>query len=336
VPARDGSIRYVTNSELQTFKACKRKWWLAYWRKLTPRKEDVTGVRGLGTRLHLALAERYSIGGTELSALEMLRDSFAADLDMLLEQQRLEEHAELLKDKELGMIMLEGYFEWVAEEGVDIGLDIYAVEAEVSAPLGLVDVLSGAPIELLGRLDTRARREIDGAKMFLDHKSVGSFSQATNTLHMDEQMLMYHLLEILDAMKDGTPFEQVDRCDGGIYNMLRRVKRTSRAKPPFYHREEVHHNLHELRSFYYRVMNTIADIMHLEQELAHTPPEDQHKVAYPRPSRDCTWSCDYFAVCPLFDDGSHAEGLLNSAFVEYDPLSRYIDMENGLDEGETA
>jgi len=335
MPARDGSIRYVTNSELQTFKACRRKWWLAYWRKLTPVKEDRTGARGVGTHIHLALAERYKPGGTEAEAHQMLANSYAADLSMYEEQQRLDEIPQLQKDQELATIMLEGYFEWVAEEGADIGLDIYATEAEVSAPVGLTDVLSGAPIELLGRLDVRVRRETDGARLFLDHKNVGSFSQATQTLHMDEQMLMYHLLEMLDQTARGIAPEDQVRCDGGIYNMLRRVKRTASAKPPFYAREEIHHNLTELRGFYVRVMNTIRDIMLLEQDLATSPEDQHHLIAYPRPSRDCTWSCDFYAACHLFDDGSHVEGLLSSAYTSYDPLARYTEQESGL-EGESA
>lgn len=335
MPARDGSIRYVTNSELQTFKACRRKWWLAYWRKLTPVKEDFTGARGVGTHLHLALAERYRPGGSESEALEMLAKSYAADLTSLEADARYDDMQQLEKDRELATIMLEGYFEWVAEEGADVGLDIYASEAEVSAPIRLTHVLTGTPIELLGRLDVRVLREMDGARMFLDHKSVGSFSQATQTLHMDEQMLMYHLLEMLDQTARGIAPEDQVRCDGGIYNMIRRVKRTASAKPPFYAREEIRHNLTELRGFYVRVMNTIRDIMQLEQDLSQTPEDQQHLVAYPRPSRDCTWSCDFFSVCHLFDDGSHAEGLLSAAFTSYDPLARYTAQESGL-EGETS
>jgi len=337
MPVRDGSVRYITNSELQTFKTCKRKWWLAYWRRLTPLREDVTGVRSIGTRLHLALAARYTPDGTEADALVMLSDSYAADLVRLNDLGQYNEAEELMKDRDLAITMLEGYFDWTAEEGADVGIEVYATEDEISAELaGVTDASTGAPVSLLGRLDARFIREIDGARMFLDHKTVGSFSQATATLHMDEQMLMYHLLEILDGMRDGTPFEEVPRCDGGVYNMLRRVKRSSRSKPPYYGREEIRHNVHELRSFYFRTMRTIADIMQLSTMLARTPLEEQHTLAYPRPSRDCVWSCDYYMACPLFDDGSHVEGLLNTAFVNYDPLARYADNTSDLNEGETV
>ena len=335
MPERDGSIRYVTNSELQTFKKCRRKWWLAYWRKLAPVREEFTGVRSLGTRLHASLAVRYRPGGTAVDALVVLEDGIAADLSRLDEMGDQNGIDELHKDAELARIMLEGYFDWVEEEGVDIGLEIIGDEQEVSAPfaghLGLQDV----PVHLLGRLDVRARREIDGARFFIDHKSVGSFSQAITTLHMDEQMLMYHLLEMLEQLARGVPTDEQERCDGGIYNMLRRVKRSARAKPPFYAREEVHHNVHELRSFYQRVDYTVREILELERKLTTTPQEQQHLVAYPSPTRDCTWSCDYFHVCHMLDDGSHAEGFITTYFASYDPLARYATQESGLEEGET-
>lgn len=324
MPVSDGSIRYVTNSEMQTFKKCKRKWWLAYWRRLTPVKEDIGGVRGLGTRLHASLRVRYRPGGTAAAALAVLDEGITADYDRLFAEEDYVGAEAVMKDGELARIMLEGYFEWVEEEGVDIGLEFIADEAEVTAPIPLVTE-QGVPVQLLGRLDVRARRELDGARFFIDHKSVGSFSQATQTLHMDEQMLMYHLLEELEQLARDVPESERERCDGGIYNMLRRVKRTSRAKPPFYHREEVRHNLHEMRSFYQRVDHTVRGILDLELQLSLTKPELQHLVAYPSPTRDCTWQCDFFHVCPLFDDGSHAEGFVATYFTSYDPLARYAD-----------
>lgn len=323
---RDGSIRYVTNSEVQTFKKCRRKWWFAYWRRITPLKQDVTGVRGLGTRLHAALGACYRPGGSPTAALSVLEAGIADDRSRVVTSEQVEA---LEKDAALARIMLEGYFQWVAEEGVDVGLEIFGDEQEVTAPLSGVPY--DVPVHLLGRLDVRARREIDGARFFIDHKSVGSFSQATQTLHMDEQMLMYHLLEMLEQVARGIPIEEQDRCDGGIYNMLRRVKRTARAKPPFYAREEIHHNVHELRSYYQRVHNTILAIVGLEQELSVSPRESQHLIAYPSPSRDCVWSCDFFHVCHMFDDGSNAEGLITTWFQSYDPLDRYAEQETGTD-----
>jgi hypothetical protein len=46
-------------------------------------------------------------------------------------------------------------------------------------------------------------------------------------------------------------------------------------------------------------------------------------IAYPRPSRDCTWKCPFYAVCPMFDDGSAAEEAIAEMFVESDPYAYY-------------
>jgi hypothetical protein len=51
--------------------------------------------------------------------------------------------------------------------------------------------------------------------------------------------------------------------------------------------------------------------------------QDHHYVAYPRPSRDCKWKCNFFAVCPLFDDGSAAEHAITELYTVGDAYSYY-------------
>jgi len=164
-------------------------------------------------------------------------------------------------------------------------------------------------------LDVRLRRKTDGVRMFEDHKTVGNFASKRKTLHMDPQMLHYHLLEFLN-----TP-EGEARCDGAIYNMLRRVKRTPQAKEPFYERVEVHHNSFEIDAYRRRLMGAARDIMRMEREL--DAGADHMSVAYPHPMEDCSWSCDFFPVCPMFDDGSHVEAAIAALYEEQDPMARY-------------
>ena len=47
------------------------------------------------------------------------------------------------------------------------------------------------------------------------------------------------------------------------------------------------------------------------------------QVAYPTPSRDCTWKCPFFAVCPMFDDGSAVEEAIENMFDTGDPYAYY-------------
>lgn len=307
IPAAE---RKVSNSEVQTWKRCRRKWWFAYYRKLKLITEPTTGPRALGLRAHYALAEFYRTGR---HPVEVFNETVVQDYENTPEEQ----HEDIKKQADLGRIMLEGYLDWVAESGADAGLSIVGIEQAVEVPSGVEGV------NLLGRLDMRVRREVDDAQLFLDHKTVGNLTEPIRTLHMDEQMLMYHLLEYLLLSVWGQGNARY--TDGGLYNMLKKVKRTSQATPPFYDRVEVRHNIHELRSYYLRVMGTIRDILEATKLLDEG--NDARWVAYPTPMKNCTWDCDFFAICPMFDDGSNAEGLLTSIYIEGDPYERYTDPE---------
>ena len=52
----------LSNSEIQVFKDCRRKWWLNYYRRLQPKQKDYTGALALGSRIHEALDQHYSTG----------------------------------------------------------------------------------------------------------------------------------------------------------------------------------------------------------------------------------------------------------------------------------
>jgi hypothetical protein len=149
----------------------------------------------------------------------------------------------------------------------------------------------------------------------LTHNTVGgSLSDFANLAPMNEQVLTYMLLE---QMKKG----EENRSEGGIFTMLKKVKRTARAAPPFYDQIEVRHNIFTLRSFWDRIHGVIADLMRVRKALDDG--ESHSKVAYPSPSRDCKWKCSFFSICTMFDDGSSAEQALTEMFEEADPYAYY-------------
>jgi hypothetical protein len=309
---RDDGMRRISNGELKTFKRCRRKWYLGYYRKLGLAFESPFGARALGTRVHHALSVWYVPDGVERgdpfeTFEETVREDFArcADDPHKLEQIR--------KDAELGRIMLEGYFQWLAETGADEGLRVIASETKLEVDPGF-----GDNTRLIAKMDVRAVREQDNARLFIDHKTVGSLTEPTKMLPLDEQMKHYHLIEYLDLLASGHAEE---RTEGALYNMLKKVKRTERAKPPFYDRVQVNHNLDVLRSYWLRVRGEVASIVHLEQQLEAG--WDHLEVAYPNPTRDCTWDCDFYHVCSMFDDGSRSEDYLAANFVVINPLKRY-------------
>lgn len=438
----------VTQSELKTYKRCKRQWWLSYYRRLGLRAVDVAGPSAVGTKVHNALERYYAYGEDPL-----------VQVDFLVEQDVVaypEMETAIREDGSLCRIMLEGYLEWLAETGIDSDLEVLSTEETLEV---FFAEIHGQYVTLLGKLDMRVRRRSDNARLFLDHKTVPDLTTPTKTLHLDEQMFHYMLLERLSlaekqakgtvyvpsaahlsgngpgtqstasmavpAMREANPsdgymvgppqgrgsheqhasqsagdalrvpFQSAQQgedghvqsgaspenqrsseeagpinagvvggieveelrsaqeavglvhpgaarshrsehqpssdpfewVDGGLYNMLRKVKRTARAKPPFFAREEVRHNVHELRSYWKRVYGMVSDIITTKMVL--DTGGDPLVACYPTPRKDCSWDCDFFAVCGMFDDGSDVEPLLADIFTEIDPHQRYADKPAG-------
>ena len=135
------------------------------------------------------------------------------------------------------------------------------------------------------------------------------------TLKQDEQMLWYDIIERINAVPLG------ERTDGALFNMIRRVKRTKTAKPPFFQRIEIRHNTYEIQSFYHRLWGTIDTMLQVERALDNG--ESHFIRAYPTPAADCHWSCDHYLTCPLFDDGSRVEAMIERYYIIGDPLAYY-------------
>ncbi len=294
----------ISNSEIQTFKECRRKWWLVYYRRMQPKSRSFTGPLALGSRIHEALDQYYALGTPLLKAhSDLVKD------DRALMDADFRDTTGLDTEAELGRIMLEGYLQWIAEEGIDSELEIVSTEEKISVPLFNGDV------ELQGKLDMRVRRKIDGVRMFRDFKTVGgSLSDFADLAPMNEQVLTYMLLE---SQKE----DETSRSEGGIFTMLKKVKRTASAKPPFYDQVEVRHNIFTLRSFWNRIHGVIMDLMRVRKALDDG--ESHSLVAYPTPTRDCKWKCQFFTICTMFDDGSSAEQALSEMFEESDPYAYY-------------
>lgn len=313
----------VSNSLLQDFKRCRRRWWLRWYRSLALQTENYVGVRSTGTRIHAALAAWYVPDGQvrvdprqaleravveDWTKIAKLAEQRGADQDQLTSLAE-----EFAKSTNLERAMVEGYVQWLEETGVDSGLRVIASETTLTAYL---ETASGRPVVAIGLLDARAYREVDGVRMFVDHKSVQELTSPPLTLQQDEQMLHYHLLEWLNTV------EGEARCDGALYNMLRRVKRTARATPPFYERVQVDHNVRELESYRTRMLAAADEVMTATERLDRG--ESHLAVAYPSPRPSCRYDCDFFAVCGLLDDGSRAEDMLAALYHPVNPNDRYL------------
>ena len=301
----DGDV--ISNSESGTFRRCRRKWMLQYYRRLGHPEDKFppTGAMHIGIAIHDAMEAYYGHGE---SPIQVLRDIYnwhikrwEDDPDAVIE---------IAKDRDMAIIMVEGYLDWASLEGIDAEIEITGAEEIMTA-----DMPNG--YTLLGKLDVTGVNKENGFKFFIDHKTVGDLVRPAKQMELNEQYPTYALLQRLNVGASRA-------VDGGYVNMLRRVKRTVQAKPPFYKRADVKFNEHQLRSMHRKIRGVISEIIEVRRRL--DAGEDHHIVAYPTPNADCDWDCPFRDVCPLMDDGSRYEDMLNKEFVEItNPYSRYTD-----------
>ncbi len=266
----------------------------------------MNGPLALGSRVHGALEMFYRDGLDLIESYNALLD----DDVVIAEAEWM--NVDLVKSEgEMGRIMLEGYLDWIAEEGIDSEYDIISNEETLEMPL-----LDGEVV-LRGKLDQRIRRKADGVRLIRDFKTVGqSFEVYARTLHLNEQVLTYMTLEAYHN-KEG------DRSEGAEFILLKKNKRTAAAKPPFYQREEILHNDFTLRSFYQRLHGTVTEIMNTKRWL--TEGVDHRLVAAPHPTGECPWKCQFFSICGMFDDGSAVDEAIADQFDVGNPDARYDD-----------
>ena len=315
-------MRQFTNTEIQTWKNDRRLWWLKYHRRLKPVRVNPVSVSALGTLVHAGLDVHYSKSGDPLHEIRqrILLDGIAVnDCAEFSEEQKATKCADVEKQGELAVIMVEGYLEWLEETGEDVGLTVVGSEQRLEVPLGSFDPqLEG--VSMLAKLDVRFHRDLDDAILFMDHKTVAEFTTKTKLAYSDEQFLHYHLMDRLSGLLG---LSDAPRADGAILNMLRKVKRTARSKPPFYAREFVRHNDEYLRSYWMRLMEVIREIRTAEARLAAG--DDHRAVCYPNPTRDtATWrGKEFWPIYTMFDDGSDVESVIHFSYEHGDPWAYY-------------
>jgi hypothetical protein len=302
-------MKYLTASEMRTFQRCQRKWWLQEYRGMRKLGGEVQFNRplGIGNRVHEALAAYYTPEDS-VSPLEWLSRSRDEDLSKFPERQ-----ADILAECELAEIMLTGYVEWLAETGEDQALTVIEAEKAVVVPLE-----AGSDVSLLTKLDARVSHDEYGSRLALEHKTTGAFNQLEPELRINPQALTEHLAEYLHLLQTD---EDPETAQGVLFNMLRKVKRTAKANPPFYKRVHVRHTKTELRNHWYHVV-ALAD--QIEEATRRLDAGESHQtVVPPAPMGTCAWQCQFFQLCPMFDAEQDAEMALLSKFIPGNSLERY-------------
>lgn len=297
----------ISNSEVQLWKACRRSWYVQYYLQKQPRTVNPVGAMQLGTRVHAAL-EGYYNPEIKADPVHLLRAIYDMDAEAFPEKED-----ELRTEEVLAETMVAGYVEWLAETGADEGLTVLGVESSIEVPF-CQDRLGD--VYLRARLDMRVRTR-HGSIMFLDHKTCMSFLTA-DYLDRDEQAKHYMMLERMSSTDSDA------WCQGGIFNMLRKVKRGPKAVPPFYKREHVTFNNEVMNSMYYRTYSVVKEIIDARTALDEGQPHQL--IVYPSPGKDCVWRCPLASgICSMMDDGSDWQGAVENEFVSTDPYARYTE-----------
>lgn len=299
-------ILRISNSEISTFKDCRRRWFLSYYRQLGKKEQKFSGPLALGSRVHRALELYYNEPGSDLLAhwSELVRQ------DRITLEAEFRDTTDFDNEAELGRLMLEGYLQWNADEGIDSDLEVVSNEERLTTTM-----LDGR-VELMAKIDQRVRRKVDGVRLFRDWKTTANFSDLTKGAQLNEQFLTYQVIE-------ATQKDEKERCEGALVTMLKKVKRTASARPPFFDQIEIRHNVFALRNFWTRLHGELADMVATRDAL--DAGADHQMVVYPRPSRDCSWKCDFYAICPMFDDGSAVEAAIEMAYQKREPYDYYGD-----------
>lgn len=213
--------------------------------------------------------------------------------------------SQLEDDGDLGRIMLEGYVEWVTSEGLDEGLSVIGVEQKLTLPL------YDNQVHLIGKMDLRIRTS-DDSRSVLDFKTAANFSDY-NLAPMFEQGPTYW---ILDRTSD-----EKDRIDSFKLRLLRKVKRTARATPPFYEEIDVRYNAFAMRNFWSRLHGVLRDMLRAQKAL--DAGGDPMTIVYPTPTRNCSWECEFVNICPMFDSGEAAQEMLDAEFERGNAFDYY-------------
>lgn len=275
-------MKHINQSEMTTFVRCRRKWDWTYREDLV--RPGYESNLSTGSAVHAALQAYYS-GKQVWPALE---DYWREAAEALHPEDPAAN--QLAKDMTLSNVMVEGYFEWLAETAEDAGLTTVAVEEKVEYQL-TEDVVLHGTLDLV-------QVDQNGHLWLVDHKTCKDFGVlADRRLVMNFQLLTY---AVLCEEFFGQPIH------GAKLNMLRKVLRTGNAKPPFYHRESVTFNRHQLDAHRTHMKAIIQDL--LEVELGYG-------AVYPVVDGDCSWKCPFLSVCALADDGGDIEGALNDLYV---------------------
>lgn len=315
----DDNVRFVSHSEFNAYRRCRRSWFVHYvLKRAQPPAEP--GALDLGRITHEGL-EVITNNGTLSEAKQRIlavakEDAETAEMTRItlglpnipLSEQWMEAAGDAQN-------YIEGYVQWLEDTGADQRYVTYAAEEEMQMPL-VTGRTTGRQWILRGKLDRRMRDRATGRLTYMDYKTCATFESVMDRAYISEQFPCYEAL-----LEYNHPDEQ---CSAGVWRMLRKVKRARNAEGEFFRDHSVSINAKHVNAVITRfgIMALEMDLLeHMWFEFGDTD------VFYPTPNDSCRWQCPIKHECPMFDDGSRVFDMLDVQFVEINPYARYGELE---------
>lgn len=191
----------LTNSEVQDFMDCPRRWYLSVYRRLGKKNALwYNTATSIGSVYHAGLAAYY---GHQQNPVEWAKHYYAEELVKIggLPESEAGMHLNAFeKERQLVLTMLEGYMLYLEDEAPDEDLEVLGAEERIEVPL-VGGNGEGGPITLRGKIDAPARwKSSPEILLQLEHKTVGNFTDLPKYAQVNPQFLTYDLMAYLRAM----------------------------------------------------------------------------------------------------------------------------------------
>lgn len=292
----------LRQSDLKQWMTDRRDFYFGVFENLEPVQQRFSETATIGTFVHEGMKAHYRQSKTspiaaigkaakeEIKKSPILQNEFIAAADF-------------------ARIIFEGYQEWLAEEAMDQGFKTLQVEERITM---LIGTFYDIEVYVSGQVDL-VMQDYDDLIWILDHKTVDKFTTIMATLPVDFQGQTY------DALLRSVGIEAV----GFKHNQLKRVKRTTRAVPPFYNRESVTFNEQQRKTHMWHLQGIAAEIAGRFVTMEKLDPlSEEFQMAFhfyfqPHFTRDSTWMSRFLDVSIYMDtDPAIGYSMLQSSYQQ--------------------
>jgi hypothetical protein len=319
-------VQMLRTSERGTFKECPLKWDWAYNHGLAAKRDS--NPLWFGQGIHIALAEWYLPGFERGPHPADTWEDFCSDEERFIPTEYDEDELKYVDAKELGISMMEQY---VDHYGTDERWNVIATEQTfrtlISDPRQMRkpgDKLK-ALVKYVGTFDGVYRDEATGEIFLMEHKTAAGIQ--TQHLPLDDQAGSYWYVaaRVLRAqgligpreniagiqynfLRKATPDDRLQNAKGEYLNKNGTVSK--RQPPPNFLREVVWRSREERRIMERRIQD---EALHMEAMRSGLLP------IYKKPTRDCSWRCEFYKMCMLDEAGADVAEYAEAVYRKRDP-----------------